>query len=286
VRLRSGICFATSLILVLCCIPVRSVGSPHNAHHVPPTDVPEVFAPGIVSLQSNLYRESQLSLWPDGKRLMFCRFGPGIPDNTVFESWLVDGMWTEPTPTHLFENSIAVEPGLAPDGDSIFYSMPASGHGLHNILVIQRTDAGWSHPRRLFHGLYASATLDGTIYYTGYIGGKDHIALRRLVDGEYMPEEVIGASIFSQHEDAHPCVAPDGSYLIFDSLTRPHEGRCPLFVSFRDGDGSWTEPVHLGSVLGDLPAALPRISPDGTILFFNADGEIYWIDAAVIEQLR
>jgi len=284
---QSWMRFTALMAGVLFLVPI--VVFPDEAGHawlVPPTDVPEVFVPGIISLWGSTYRESQLSLWPDGLRLIFARFGPGIPDSTIFESTFVDGTWSVPKPTALFENSIALEPGLSPDGAAIFYSMPASGHGMHNILVIRHTDEGWSRPRRLFRGLFPSISSDGTIYYTGYIGWEDHIVFRRLLNGEYGEEETIGAPIFSSHEDAHPCVAPDESYVIFDSATRPHEGPCPLFVSFRSEDGSWTEPVHMGPVLGDPPAALPRISPDGTILFFHANGDIYWISTAVIEQLR
>jgi len=51
-------------------------------------------------------------------------------------------------------------------------------------------------------------------------------------------------------------------------------------------DATWTEPVNMGPVLGDLPAALARLSPDGRALFFSANGEIYWIDASVVETLR
>jgi hypothetical protein len=40
------------------------------------------------------------------------------------------------------------------------------------------------------------------------------------------------------------------------------------------------------AVLGDLPAALARVSPDGKALFFKAHGDIYWIDASVVNELR
>jgi len=259
---------------------------PEGVGLTPPLDGPEVFAPGVISLLGSSYRESQLSMWPDGRRVIFSRYGPGIPDGTVFESRLVEGIWSRPEPTALFEDSIALEPGLAPDGNRLFYSMPAPGHGLHDIFVMEWSDGSWTEPRRLFRGLYASAALDGTIYYTGYIGWRDHIVYRRFVDGEYTAERAVGAPVYSRHEDAHPCVAPDGSYLIFDSSTRPHDGACLLFVSFRNDDGSWTEPVNMGAALGGLPAGLPRVSPDGRILFFNAHGEIYWIDTSVLGQLR
>ncbi len=31
---------------------------------------------------------------------------------------------------------------------------------------------------------------------------------------------------------------------------------------------------------------IPPISPDGEKLFYNSDGELYWISVAIIEALR
>ena len=254
---------------------------------LPPTDEPEVFAPDVVSLLGQAYREGEVSVWPDNGRLIFSRFGPGIPDFTIFESSFVGGAWTNPVPTDLFEDSIAAEPGLAPDGTAVFFSLPTSGvHGTHEIYVIEQINDGWSEPQRLFRGLYPSVTHARTIYYTTYVGWKDHIACRYVVDGQYASEQVIGAPVYSTHEDAHPCVAPDGSYVVFDSFTRPCDGACKLFVSFHNDDRTWTEPANLGPVVGDLPAAMARVSADGTTLFFKADGDVYWIHTSAIETLR
>ena len=145
----------------------------------------------------------------------------------------------------------------------------------------------WSAPTPLFPGLYASADLEGTLYYTTFYRNRDHIAYRILKDSEHSEQRLMGSNVYdSRHEDAHPCIAPDGSYLIFDSDTRPRSGSCWLYVTFRNEDEAWTEPVNMQPVLGDLPAALARISPDGKALFFKANGDIYWIDASVVNELR
>jgi len=79
---------------------------------------------------------------------------------------------------------------------------------------------------------------------------------------------------------------PDGSYVIFDSETRPRRSACRLFTSFRDEGGSWAEPAHIGGVLGDPPVALVRTAADEKCVFFKADSDVYWVDASVIEALR
>ena len=254
----------------------------------PPEERPEVFAPGIVSRDGNRFRESDIAFWPDGLRCIFARFGTGIPDYTIFESrWTGDG-WTHPVSSPLFPDG-AFEPSLSPDGRWIFYVPPgpAAGHGSHVLHRMELVSGSWSAPTPLFPGLYASADLEGTLYYTTFYRNRDHIAYRTLKDGEYSEQRLVGSNVYdSRHEDAHPCIAPDGNYLIFDSDTRPRSGSCWLYVTFRNEDGTWTEPANMQAVLGDLPAALARVSPDGKALFFKANGDIYWIDASVVNELR
>lgn len=276
-----------ALVSVLCLVGRGNDEQPYFGQQ-PPGIVPEIFAPTIVSLNGNALRESDISFWPDGLRCIFARFGEGIPDHTIFESRCTNGAWSDPMPSDLFPNG-AFEPSLSPDGWRIFFA-PPDPFARHGSLVLQMMELGpegWSSPIPLFPGLYASADLDGTLYYTTYYRAKDHVAYRTWEDGGYGPQQLIGSNVFSsRHEDAHPCIAPDGSYLIFDSDTRPRSSACWLFISFRNEDGSWTEPVNMGSVLGDLAAGLARVSPDGKYLFFKANGDIYWVDAAAVEALR
>ena len=254
----------------------------------PPGDVPVVFAPRIVSLADPALIESDLSFWPDGLRCVFARYNVETRELSVLEAWGDGADWSDPVPSGLFPDG-AFEPSVSPDGQRIFFNPPdfSAPHGALGLRMMEFGSEGWSTPIPLFNGIYASADLDGTLYYTAFYRNKDHIAYRELEGGGYGPEQLVGSNVYdARHEDAHPCIAPDGSYLIFDSETRPRRNACWLFVSFRNEDGSWTEPAHMGGVLGDLPAALARVTPDGRYLFFKADGDVYWVDASVVETLR
>jgi hypothetical protein len=80
---------------------------------------------------------------------------------------------------------------------------------------------------------------------------------------------------------AHPCIAPDGSYLLFDV-----EGGTHLYVSFRTADGSWGDAIDLTQHGFDPMAGGAYVSPDGKYLFFALRDDIWWVDASVIEDLR
>jgi len=154
-----------------------------------------------------------------------------------------------------------------------------------NLWHIENADTGWSEPIYLGYDIYGSASLEGTVYYTQRMGGKDHIVRRQMIGGEYQPREIVPPPVYSLYEDAHPCIATDESYLIFDSEDRPTINECPLFISFRDSTDAWTEPLNMGDLI-PMNAALARVSPDGRYLFFKSGGDIYWIDAMIVENLR
>jgi hypothetical protein len=59
-----------------------------------------------------------------------------------------------------------------------------------------------------------------------------------------------------------------------------------LFVSFREADGTWGEPIDLAKHGFDPMAGGAYISPDGKYLFFSLNGDIWWVDIKVIESLR
>jgi Tol biopolymer transport system component len=253
----------------------------------PPGMTPVIFARVIISIVGNQYRESDLNFRPDGQKCIFSRFGPNIPDWTIYKCEVENNEWTEPSPTFIIGDGEAFEPGLSPDGQKLFFSPPGiMSHGTQYIYSIEQDLNGWINPTKLFQGIYPSITNDGTVYYTTFFNGKDHIAFRECVNGTYQQENIGGANIYSQFEDAHPFISPDEDYLIFDSEDRPNINDYPLFVSFKKQEGSWSGSIYMGNQLGISNASLARVTPDGKYLFFKSEGDIYWVDSKIIENLK
>ena len=88
-------------------------------------------------------------------------------------------------------------------------------------------------------------------------------------------------------------MAPDESYLIFISQTRPGgKGGWDLWICFRNGDGSWTLPVNMGPEINTAADEYgPRVSPGGKDLYFTRESkrrtmDIYWVSAGLIEKIK
>jgi 7,8-dihydropterin-6-yl-methyl-4-(beta-D-ribofuranosyl)aminobenzene 5'-phosphate synthase len=77
----------------------------------------------------------------------------------------------------------------------------------------------------------------------------------------------------------HPGIAPDEKFIVFDD----NNG---LYVSFREGDGSWGQAVSLGEILGERITTIPSVSPDGKYLFYASHDDLHWVSARILEKLR
>ena len=80
---------------------------------------------------------------------------------------------------------------------------------------------------------------------------------------------------------AHPCIAPDGSYILFDV-----HGGSYLFACFKKAGGTWGEAIDLTRHGFNILAGGAYVSPDGKYLFFALNEDIWWVDSKVIEKLR
>jgi hypothetical protein len=122
-----------------------------------------------------------------------------------------------------------------------------------------------------------------------------------LIDGCYTEPEPLGSVINSKNYEGPAYVTPDQSYMIFSSFRPGGFGSCDLYISFRGEDGTWKEPRNMGpKINSDAKDMFPYVSSDGEYFFFNSSrvsvlntkpipggpGNIYWVDAGIIEELK
>ena len=143
--------------------------------------------------------------------------------------------------------------------------------------------------------MYVTASENGTIYYTVRTEGDDWgIVKSCFVNGRYTEPEILEGGSNSPYYDAHPCIARDESYIIFDSK-RPGatggEGDIDLYICFKNREDLWGEALTIGSTINTSKQDhVAYLSPHGKYIFY-AFGErdqwdIYWVDAKIIEKLK
>ncbi len=195
-----------------------------------------------------------------------------------------------------------------------------------DIWFVERQGVTWGEPQNIGapvnsekNEFYPSFSDDGTLYltaaYRNSLGGEDIFAARRQGD-RFLPPENLGPAVNTEGGEFNSFVAPDGSFLIFTTTGRGSgSGGGDLWVSFRKDDGGWAEAQNMGESINS-PALdyCPSLSPDGKYLFFtslrsdygayspvpltyteilkglagprNGNGDIYWVNAAVIDSLK
>jgi CubicO group peptidase (beta-lactamase class C family) len=243
---------------------------------IPPGLTPQIFAPGIISLPSSIDYAGAFS--PDGTEFYFTR---RIEDNqNIYETHLTNGVWSEPAPVSFSAGDNAHEPHLTFDNQTLyfgwFHPLPPeedsdAGYG---IWATDRTTSGWSEPRYVGQGMFVSSDRSGQMYVTNLTTSPHSLSQVTLVDGRFTEWESITAG-------AHPCIAPDGSYLVYDRGGGEH-----LYVKFHLADGTWGESIDLAKQGIPLKAGIAMISPDGQYLFYVYEGDLYWVSTELIANLK
>lgn len=250
----------------------------------PPGKTPEIFAPGIVSLDNKI--ERSCLVWEEGKHILVGREGNGL-----LESYFKEGKWSPLAFVNLFGEG-GMQASVSPDNKKIFFNRfernpDVRGGWDAQIWVIEKKVNGWSEPVNTnISGMGPSVDLKGNLYYSTIYNGLMCIAVSRFENGKYMEKEILPEPIYSKRELIHPCIAPDGSWMTFNTEKEKYfENDCGLFISFKNGDSSWSKPVSMGSFL-KVTGPLIRVSNDGKYLLYSWSGDIYWVSTKIIEDLK
>ncbi len=245
----------------------------------PPGLTAEVFAPGIVSTQ---HFEVFGIFAPDLKEFYFVRSGGKYQESTLLVIEQKNNRWSE----SVVSPSVG-EPAISPDGTTMY---------LGNRYR-ERTNSGWSEVKSLgapfkdipIMRLTASAAETYVFDEREEIGS---IRYSRLVDGKREEPKAFNKEINTGKWIAHPFIAPDESYLIWDSEREGGYGDSDLYISFRQEDGSWGPAINMGEDINtEREDIYGSVTPDGKYLFFHTyldegKADIFWVDAQVIENLR
>jgi hypothetical protein len=270
----------------------------------PPGMVPEIFAPGIISTDSS---EGCSVFFRNGTIFIFKQSSSREDLKDIYITEMTNGTWTPPELAPFDTEYSDGDFTMAPDEKTLYISsrrpVEEGGKALteSNIWVTEVMEGEWSQPRLLestvnteHHESYPAVTKDGTLYFfsrrPGGLGKSD-LYRCRSVNGEYAEAENLGPVINTGEHEWDPFIAADERFLIFCSTKSSGFGEDDFYVTFRNQDGSWTEPVNMGENFNSSASEnRPFITPDGKYFFFTStksgNRDIYWVDARIIEALK
>jgi len=263
----------------------------------PPDMTPGIFAPGIISTDQN---ELNSIFSPKGDEFFYAIYSKERKYVMMYTKQ-IKGAWTKPEVFPFSGEFTDVDMAFSPDGNTFFFcsNRPSIWERKQmDIWYCVRASDGWSEPQNLGKPVnsaqdetYPWITENGTMYFAssreGGMGDKD-LYYSTLINGKYSDPIHLGSAINSEYGEGDTYVAPDEKYLIICSWGRPDSrGRGDLYISFKKKDDTWSKAVNMGDTINTASTEYcPAISPDGNYLFFTSGGDIYWVDAKILEKYR
>ncbi|MFD2166652.1 hypothetical protein ACFSJY_10280 [Thalassotalea euphylliae] len=254
-----------------------------------PGDTPVVFAPGYVSRE---HRDNSGFFSPDLKTFYFTRKYKNSDKWSLVSFKVTENIWHE---------SVVMErigrPLISPDGQTMHLG------NKYMTLNGEAAEPEWSTVKSLgkdfeqFRVMRLTSSLDG-LYVLDEVGpgGTGLLRYSELVDGKRQTPKPFGKEINTGQWNAHPFLAADGSYLIWDGERESGQGDGDLYISFRLPNGKWSEALNMGdSINTEASESGAYVTPDGKYLFFNRNMnhpqnydniDIFWVSAKIINKLR
>ena len=261
----------------------------------PPGMKPEIFAPGIISVDEN-FEHSAAVFSPDGKEVFWCTNVNGNTDKRVagnlrlYTMKMVNGRWTAPRPAPFVKNIYVERPVFSPNGSKLYieYASDTTQESDFDIYVVERTEDGWSDPKPVSPLINSPAmerlhcvTADGSLYFSrDPFTTREEIFVSHWVNGDFTEPEKLGKSYNSDEYEAAILISPDEDYMLISHCDTQHR-EVKFSISFKKTVGSWSDRIELPFYCGGFFA----LSPDGKYLFFMNEG-IWWVSTSFIDELK
>jgi hypothetical protein len=281
----------------------------------PPGMMPELFAPGIVS--TGAFEHSSPTFSPDGNEIYWSVHYSENAEHlrSIIFSQRKNGVWTKPRLAEFLHSDYYYEyPFFSFNGKRLYFCAKQADreNSDYDIWFVEKTPSGWSRQNKLGSppnsenfDAQPSVARDGSVYFISYYEKANPqygLYYSKSSGGQYLRPVLMENKFNRLRADWTPYIAPDESYLIFSSFRDGGFGSGDLYIAFRLSDGSWGDIINLGDKVNtEANERFPNVTPDGRYLFFNStrkvpgakmdesgngNGDVYWIDAKILEDLR
>ena len=321
-------------ILVLCSLIFIPACSNHSSSSISlsdylnqsnPDKIPEIFAPNLISKG---YHELGISISKDENEIFYIMSDRNYREYVLVQIKKQNNTWSKPERASFAQNFSVYSCFFSPDGEGLYFSTnrPVKWgadtlQGTNNWFVNKNRNE-WSEPK-LINEFFNHSTNDrihsiskfNNIYLTRNVTeGKTDILKSSFIDGKFEKPQPIKGIVNSKYSEGRPFIAPDESYLIFQSDRPGGFGSNDLWISFRDINNYWSEPINLGSHINTSSSEFgPYISPNGKYLFFssyrtydpldfknksyddliemyssalNGYSTLYWVESKILEEIK
>lgn len=228
----------------------------------------ELLGAGIISTG---LQETSAALTADGQTLYFMRSDFAEADDTIMVSQRHGNRWSTPQVATFSGQWHDSEPTLSPDGSRLYFvsnrpphpgdaPVMAEMNGQHfpgsNLWYVARqARGGWSAPVHVDGALNdgamiynPSVTSSGDIYFSAHRAdsGKAYqiYVAHPQGRGYAAPVRVDLGDLERSRMD--PAVDPQGRFLIYAGNEGDSLGSADIYIAFRQADGRWGRPLHLG----------------------------------------
>jgi hypothetical protein len=272
----------------------------------PPGNTAVLFPPDSLLSNTSWFWHGPPVFSPDLHEMHWNKYVIYSPSFVRLENFYMkveNGQWSSPQRPACADTSYHEKnPFLSADGNSLYFISEGRPGGY--IFKSMRTGNSWSPPSplsiscptgRVWGGQFSVAA-DNSIFLDFDIvnvNNSFNIFLAKWNNSQYVTTRPIGPPINTDNNDYMPFIDPDWDYMVFSSNRPGGYGGTDLYVSFMQGDSSWTDPVNLGPQINAAQfEGWPYVSPDKKYLFFVSHRpetgryNPYWISTSVIENLR
>ena len=228
--------------------------------------------------------ESMPSLTVDGNALYFTsHYGQGrFQDEDIYVSINTSAGFAAATSVSQAINTeqyIEGAQNISPSGKYLFFTSADRPDGLvsDDIYMTRKVGDLWERANNIGppvntpgYETQPCISADGKdLYYAGIratgLGGTDIWVSHLGADGRWGQPENLGMNVNTMYDEFRPFIHPDGNSLYFSSRGHAGMGNMDVYVSRRQGDGTWGKPLNLGYPI--------NTSGDELGIFITADGQ-------------
>lgn len=257
-----------------------------NAVKNPVDFKPANLGPGVNSADD----ESMPSLTADERYLYFTRHtGSGIyQDEDLYVSRNEHGLFTQANPLVAIntENYVEGAHSISPSGKYLFFTSAdrKDGEGRADVYMSRKTGESWERPNNMGSPVNSPGwdaqpciSPDGrTLYFAsvraGGEGGSDIYVSHYQDNLGWSQPEKLSKNINTMFDEMRPFIHPDGQTLYFSSNGWPGMGNFDIFMSRRQADGTWSQPVNLGYPINTAGDELGiHITTDGRRAYYASE---------------